>query len=156
LKQEFPELHLVIIGSGDQQAVLLRQAKEADIGDAVHLVGHREDIENGLAGMDCFVLPSLNEGMGRALIEAMAAGLPVIAGRVGGIPSLIQDGQNGLLVPAGDGRAIADALRRILRDPAWAGELGKRAERSIGAGYGIVSMVRAIESLYDEAAVAHV
>lgn len=79
LTQEFPSLHLVIVGSGGQHEALLNRAQHAGIAERVHFLGHREDIDACLAGMDCFVLPSLNEGMGRALIEAMAAGLPVIA-----------------------------------------------------------------------------
>lgn len=155
LKQEYPHLHLVIIGSGNQHDALLRQAEESGISHSVHLVGHREDVELGLAGMDCFVLPSLNEGMGRALIEAMAAGLPVIASRVGGVPALIQDGQNGLLVPAGNSAVLANALRMVLHDPAWAEALGANAMQSIGSSYGVVPMVQAVEHLYQEAAAAH-
>jgi len=156
LRQTYHNLHLIIIGTGDQHDRLLRQAEDAGISHAIHLLGHREDIEVCLAGLDCFVLPSLNEGMGRALIEAMAAGLPVVASRVGGIPSLIEDGKNGLLVPAGDSLALAGALRRLLDDPTWAHELGTRAMCSIGTSYGIPAMVEAIESSYREAAAGHV
>ena len=155
LKQEHPSLHLVILGSGDQHDALLNQAKNAGISQAVHLVGHREDVERALAGMDGFVLPSLNEGMGRALIEAMAAGLPVIASRVGGIPALIEHEKNGLLVPAGDSLALAVALRRILSDPPWARLLGQNAMQSIGTDYSVSAMVRAIESIYRGGAVSH-
>lgn len=153
LKADYPDLHLVIVGSGDQRDALLAQAERAGIRDALHLVGHREKIEACLAGMDYFVLPSLNEGMGRALIEAMAAGLPVIASRVGGIPALIEDGENGLLVPAGDSQALAEALRRMRRHPEWAGQLGSSAARSIGIHYGVEAMVRAVETVYREASV---
>lgn len=155
LKEEHPHLHLVIIGSGEQHHALLNQAKESGVSDRVHLVGHREDVEVGLAGLDCFVLPSLNEGMGRALIESMSAGLPVIASRVGGIPALIEDGKNGLLVPPGQSSALADALGRIFRDAAWARELGAHARTSIGEGYGIQAMIQAIEALYREAVESH-
>jgi glycosyltransferase involved in cell wall biosynthesis len=155
LRQTYHDLHLVIIGSGDQHDALLRQAAQVGISHAIHLLGHREEIEICLAGLDCFVLPSLNEGMGRALIEAMAAGLPVVASRVGGIPSLIEDGKNGLLVPAGDSSAIASALRRILDDPTWSNELGIHAMCSIGTSYGIPAMVEAIESTYREAVAGH-
>lgn len=156
LQHEYPQLHLVIVGSGDQRDALLNRAQERGISHCVHCVGYREDIEVCLVGMDCFVLPSLNEGMGRALIEAMAAGLPVIASRVGGIPALIEDGKNGLLVPPGNGAALAGAIRRVLNDPVWAGELGTRAMQRVGASHGIPAMVRAIESVYREAAVGHV
>ena len=155
LKEEHPHLHLVILGSGGQYDALLHQAGKAGISQSVHLVGHREDVERALAGMDGFVLPSLNEGMGRALVEAMAAGLPVIASRVGGIPALIEDEKNGLLVPAGDSLALAVAVRRILSDPLWARTLGQNAMQSIGTAYGVPAMVRAIESIYRGGAVGH-
>ncbi len=156
LRQAYHNLHLVIIGTGDQRDALVRQAEQAEISHAVHLLGHREDIEICLAGLDCFVLPSRNEGMGRALIEAMAAGLPVVASRVGGIPSLIEDGKNGLLVPAGDSLALAGALRRLLDNPTWSHELGTHAMYSIGTSYGIPAMVEAIEATYREATAGHV
>jgi glycosyltransferase involved in cell wall biosynthesis len=155
LRQTYHNLHLVIIGTGDQHDALLRRAAQVGVSYAIRLLGHREDIEICLAGLDCFVLPSLNEGMGRALIEAMASGLPVVASRVGGIPSLIEDGKNGLLVPAGDSSALASALRRILDDPTWSNELGTHAKYSIGIRYGIPAMVQAIESTYREAAAGH-
>lgn len=154
-KKEFSDLHLVIVGSGDRHDALLAQAENSGMAGSVHLVGHRDDIEVCLAGMDCFVLPSLNEGMGRALIEAMAAGLPVIASNVGGIPALVRDGDNGMLVPAGDSRALADALRRLFCRPERAAQLGAAAARSIGSAYGVEAMVRAIEAVYREACETH-
>ncbi len=155
LQRDFPSLHLVIIGSGDRHDALLQQAESAGLRDAVHLLGHRNDVEACLAGMDLFVLPSLNEGMGRALIEAMAAGLPVIASRVGGIPAVINHERTGLLVPPGDARALAEALRRVLDRPEWASQLGAAASRSVDSRYGSVSMVRAIESIFAEALSVH-
>ena len=151
LKPDFPSLHLVIIGSGDRHDALLHQSELAGLRDAVHLLGHRDDIETCLAGMDLFVLPSLNEGMGRALIEAMAAGLPVIASRVGGIPAVISHERTGLLVPPGDAGALAEALRRLLDRPEWATQLGLAASCSVDSRYGSVSMVHAIESIFAEA-----
>lgn len=155
LKQDFPSLHLVIIGSGDRHAALMQQAELSGLRDAVHLLGHRDDIVACLAGMDLFVLPSLNEGMGRALIEAMAAGLPVIASRVGGIPAVISHERTGLLVPPGDAGALSDALRRLLDRPEWATQLGVAASRSLDSRYGSVSMVHAIESLFTEVLSVH-
>jgi glycosyltransferase involved in cell wall biosynthesis len=101
--------------------------------------------------MDIYVQPSLNEGMGRALIEAMAAGRPVIASRVGGIPAIVQDRKTGLLVPADDPAALACALDDLLRNPDWAGELGAAARAAIGERFGQEAMVRAIESVYEQA-----
>ena len=155
LKQDFPALHLVIVGSGDRHDALVQQAELAGLRDAVHLLGHRDDIEACLAGMDVFVLPSLNEGMGRALIEAMAAGLPVIASRVGGIPAVINHEHTGLLVSPGDAGALAEAIKRFLDRPEWASQLGLAASRSVDSRYGSVSMVCAIESIFAEALRGH-
>jgi len=155
LKQDFPSLHLVIVGSGDRHDALLQQAALAGLGDAVHLLGHRDDIEACLAEMDLFVLPSLNEGMGRALIEAMAAGLPVIASRVGGIPAVISHELTGLLVPPGDAGALETALRRLLERPDWAKQLGVAASESLDSRYGSASMVHTIESIFTEVLSVH-
>lgn len=155
LKDEFPGLHAVIVGSGGQHDALLAQADSLGLRDRIHLVGHREDIERCLAGMDCFAFPSLNEGMGRALIEAMAAGLPVVASRVGGIPAIVRHEENGLLVAAGDSRALSEALRRILGDPQLADRLGRNASRTIGQAFGVQAMVDAVESVYRRALQAH-
>jgi len=155
LKDEFPQAHVVIVGSGGQREALQAQAESVGLHDRVHLVGHRKDIERCLAGMDCFVFPSLNEGMGRALIEAMAAGLPVVASRVGGIPAIVRHEENGLLVPAGDSRALSEALRRLITDPQGAARLGRHASRSIGKEFGVQAMVDAVESVYEGALNAH-
>lgn len=155
LKDEFPHLHVVIVGSGGQHDALLTQADSSGLRDRIHLVGHRDDIERCLAGMDCFVFPSLNEGMGRALIEAMAAGLPVVASRVGGIPAIVRHEENGLLVAAGDSRALSAALRRILTDSQLAERLGRNASCSIGNEFGVKAMVEAVESVYRRAVQAH-
>jgi glycosyltransferase involved in cell wall biosynthesis len=93
--------------------------------------------------------------MGRALIEAMAAGLPVVASRVGGIPAIVRHEENGLLVAAGDSQALSEALRRILADPQLAERLGRNASRSIGNEFGVKAMVEAVESLYQGVSHAH-
>ena len=96
------------------------------------------------------MLPSANEGMGRALVEAMAAGLPVVATKVGGIPALIEHGMNGLLVPSADAYALVEAMKSIIHQPDLARRLGEAAHQSIGARFGVSYMVRAIEALYEE------
>lgn len=145
-----PSLHIVIIGSGDQHDALRQQATQLGLEDSVHLLGHRDDIDVCLAGFDLFVLPSANEGMGRALIEAMAAGLPVVASKVGGIPALIEHGKNGLLVPSADSHALAEAIKSIIHQPDLARRMGEAAHRSIGKRFSASSMVRVIETLYEE------
>lgn len=155
LRRQAPSIRLVIVGSGDQRESLQRQARDLGMEDALHLLGHREDVEDCLAGFDCFVLPSLNEGMGRSLVEAMAAGLPVVASNVGGIPALITDGVDGFLVPPGDSDRLAEAIGRIIRDPGLAKRIGEAAADRIGPTFGAPAMVRAVETVYREAGAAH-
>jgi glycosyltransferase involved in cell wall biosynthesis len=114
----------------------------------VRFLGHRDDIPECLAALDLFVFPSQNEGMGRALIEAMAAALPVVATRVGGIPGIIEQGRTGLLVSPGDSAALAGAMAELLDDRTRARAMGQAARDSIGAEFNAAVMVRAIESVY--------
>jgi len=151
LLTEHPSAHLVIVGSGHLHGDYTKLAARMGISNAVHLLGARQDVPDCLAGMDLFVLPSLNEGMGRALIEAMAAGLPVVASRVGGVPAIVDDRRTGLLVPAGNAEVLASALGELLRKPEWAKELGEAAGRSIGERFGAEAMVRAVEAVYEQA-----
>jgi len=151
LKPLFPRLHLVIAGSGELHDELAALAARRGVRDSVRLLGERTDVPDCLAAMDLFIMPSLNEGMGRALIEAMAAGRPVIATKVGGIPAIIEHQRTGLLVQPEDATALAAAMTELLRRPAWAKELGAAASESIGAKFGVAPMVQAVEAVYDEA-----
>jgi glycosyltransferase involved in cell wall biosynthesis len=149
VKAEHPRLHVVIVGSGNLREELTASAAARGVGDRVHLLGERKDIPECLAAMDVFALPSLNEGMGRALVEAMAAGRPVVATRVGGVLAIVDDGRTGLLVPPGDPEALADALERLLSCPQWAKELGAAASQAISERFGVPAMVRAVEAVYE-------
>ncbi len=151
LKPSFPNLHVVLIGNGGLRAELSVLVQRRGLHDSVHFLGERDDVEVCLAAMDLFVLPSLNEGMGRALVEAMAAGLPVIASRVGGVPALIEHGRTGLLVPPGDPDALAEAIRQVLDRPDWARRMGQAASQRIGRTFEAAAMVRAIEHVYAQA-----
>ncbi len=151
LKLSFPRLHLFIVGSGDLREELTASADRLGIGNSVTLAGERADVPECLAAMDLFVQPSLNEVMGRALVEAMAAGRPVIATRVGGVPTLIEHRRNGLLVPPGYAPALAEAITELLQHPSWAKELGAAASASIGRRFQATEMVQAVEAVYEEA-----
>ncbi len=151
LKGDWPPLHLVIIGGGSLRDDLERLAQTRGISKTVRFLGARTDVLDCLAGMNIYVQPSLNEGMGRALIEAMAAGRPVVASRVGGMPAVVQDRESGLLVPPNDPEALARAIDELLRKPDWARELGVAAQTRIGERFSHDAMVRAIESVYEQA-----
>ncbi|MGH7255618.1 MAG: glycosyltransferase, partial [Nitrospirales bacterium] len=140
------------IGTGPLRKEYEGLASRLGIASAVHFLGARPDVPDCLGAMDVFVLPSRNEGMGRALVEAMAAGRPVVATRVGGVPAVVEDRRSGLLVPPANPDALAAALDELLRRPAWAKELGAAAREAIGARFGHEAMVRAVEAVYDQVA----
>ena len=119
------------------------------IKDNVKFLGWRPDVADVMATFDIFVLPSLNEGMGKVLVEAMAMGKPIIASNVGGIHDLITDGENGLLVSPADHEAIADAILSLYRDPAKTKRLCEKG-KAIAAGYSADAMIQKIDHLYDE------
>ena len=107
LKPHYPKLQCHIVGSGPLEEELLTLADDLGVAASIRFLGFTQDVPACLSAMDLFVLPSINEGMGRALIEAMAAGLPVVATNVGGVPAIVQDKHTGYLVPPGNSDAIA-------------------------------------------------
>jgi glycosyltransferase involved in cell wall biosynthesis len=113
----------------------------------VKFLGWRDDIPAIMPLFDVFVLPSLNEGMGRVLVEAMAAGRPVVASRVGGIPDLVRHGETGLLVTARDDEAIAASISMLLGNPARAERMGA-AGRLRSLEFGVCAMVSKLDALY--------
>ncbi len=132
----FPNLHILFVGDGELRDELAAQAVERGLGDRIHFLGLRQDVPDLLAAGDCFVLPSLWEGLPMALIEAMAAGLPVIATAVSGSSEVIVDGESGLLIPPADVAALEQAMIRLLADPALAAALGQAARQRVDARYG--------------------
>ena len=127
---------------------LERQVQELGVGGLVEFLGHREDVPQVLADTDIFVLPSRTEAFPNVLLEAMATGLPVVASDVGGIPELVEDGRNGLLVPVGDAQALAAAIVRLMAEPQLADALGEAARLAIESRYSFDRMVSAFEALY--------
>ena len=146
-----PRLRLVIAGEGPQKAEIEALADEAGLSDRVRLVGGWSAPSELLPAADIFVLASRNEGMGRALVEAMAFGIPVVGTSVGGVPELLQQGDAGLLVPPGDAAALGAALIRLAEDRSFAAALGGRG-RSRAVAYGAGRMAHRLVSLYKEVA----
>jgi len=145
--RQYPAARFVLVGDGETRAALEAQARRLGVGDRVLFTGYRDDVPSLLAGMDLVVLPSLNEGMGRVLVTAMALGKPIVATRVGGVPELLADGAAGRLVPPGDAAALADAVCALLRDPDQAAALGEAGRRRVGR-YSAQAMVESLAQVY--------
>jgi glycosyltransferase involved in cell wall biosynthesis len=143
-----PDVRFDLIGEGVLRPMLERLAAELEISGSVAFFGHRADVPALLAASDLFAFPSLMESSPNGVIEAMAARLPVVATSVGGIPEMIDDGRNGVLVTAGSDRALADALLRLIARPEEAAAMGDAARRTVETRYSLDRMVSEFEALY--------
>ncbi len=144
-----PEARFLLVGDGEMRPALEAQARELGLGDRLTFAGFRADVPSVMAGMDLVALPSLNEGMGRVLVMAMALGKPIVATRVGGVAELLGDGEAGLLVPARDPPALAEAIGTLLLDPARAAALGEAGRRR-APRYSAQAMLDALAKVYRE------
>jgi glycosyltransferase involved in cell wall biosynthesis len=127
LAQSSPGARLLLIGDGPERERLAALATDLGVSGRVTITGTTRDVAAYLAAADVFAAPSRNEGMGRALVEAMALGLPVVGAAVGGIPAVVPDGVCGRLVPAADAGALAEALVELAEDAALRAKLGAAA-----------------------------
>jgi glycosyltransferase involved in cell wall biosynthesis len=143
-----PGMHLALAGDGPLANELAGRAAASGVGDRIHLLGERSDVPQLLAASDAFVLPSLWEGMPMALLEAMAAGLPVVASRVSGTEEVLDGGESGLLVEPGDAQGLATALGRLATDGTLRARLGASASQRVEARYSVDVQARAHLDLY--------
>jgi glycosyltransferase involved in cell wall biosynthesis len=150
LAREFPRLRMLIAGMGPEEDRLRELVREKGLQETVIMLGFRRNVADVLAAVDVAVFSSDREGSPLAVMESMAAGKPVVATRVGGVPDLVVDGVQGLLVPPRDPRALADAVGRLLRDPGARAELGKRGQERQLRDFDIASTVRRVEGIYEE------
>jgi glycosyltransferase involved in cell wall biosynthesis len=139
-----PEAEFAIVGAGELREELERQAE----GLRVRFTGARDDVPELLASFDVFAFPSRFEGLCLAVIEAQAAGVPVVATPVGGIRETVVDGETGLLVPTGDAAALAAGIRRLLEDRPAAEAMAAEAKRRVRERYSIERMVAETLRLY--------
>lgn len=149
VRKAMPEGILVIVGDGALREELETVARETGVADAVRFLGDRDDIDRLLPGFDVFALPSLTEGYSVALVEACASALPVVATDVGGNGEIIRHGDNGLLVPARDGGALAAALLMLLRDQGLAASMGRAGRKWALAEGSLQAMVARYAALYE-------
>jgi len=144
-----PETSLIMVGKGDMDVELRAEALKKNANGKIKFLGWREDIDEIMPLFDMLVLPSLNEGMGRVLVEAMAAGKPVVASRVGGIPDLVRHEETGYLVPPADEEALAEGIKKLLDDPEKARQMGQRGKEYCHQ-FSLEAMIERLDNLYSE------
>ena len=149
VRERVPAVRLLLVGSGELRPDLEAQARSLGLAEVVTFSGLRADVPEILAALDVFVLPSLWEGMPNAVLEAMAAGLPVVATAVGGTPEAVVDRVTGLLVPPHDPDALARAIERLLGDPSLRREMGRAGRERVGRHFSIDQTVRRTQALYE-------
>ena len=148
VSRELPDARFLIVGDGLSKFHLQERAASLGLADRVLFTGFRTDVPQLLSEASLSVLPSLSEGLSNTLLESMAAGVPVVATRVGGNPEIVEDGVSGLLVPPRDSAALADAMSRILRDPVLASAVQEAGRRRIGELFSMQASIRQVERLY--------
>jgi len=145
-----PSIRLLIVGDGPLRKHLETATRQLMLDHAVVFTGIRQDVFSLLQTSDILVLPSQDrEGLGVALIEAMAVGLPVIGTDLGGIPEVIEDGENGFLVSPGSSEQLAEALKKLVNDQALRTVMGHRGRQMYEEKFALSRMIRQIETLYD-------
>jgi glycosyltransferase involved in cell wall biosynthesis len=139
---------MALVGEGDQRGYLESLVRELGIVDFVSFLGVRNDVPELFAAADSVLMPSLNEGFPRTAIEAMAAGKPVIATRVGGTPEAIVDGTTGLLVPPKDAEALSGAIVRLVNDAELQAKLGKAGRERAEKNYSVDKYISRLDEMY--------
>jgi glycosyltransferase involved in cell wall biosynthesis len=144
-----PHAHLVLVGEGALQYQLEEQAKSLGLARQVHFLGLRTDIPDVLGATDVFVLSSDYEGNPLSVMEAMAAGLPIVSTAAGGVPELFEYGKEGFLVQPGDFQGLSDSMAALLRNREARQSLGMAAARRARKNYDVSTMVQAYEEVYE-------
>lgn len=154
VRETEPDAQLVLVGDGPEREGLAERAATHGVRDSVHLLGRRDDVPRLLALFDVFVFPSHYEGLPGALLEAMAAGLPIVCTPVDGNAELVTHGDHGIHVPVRDPPALADAVTALLADRDRAARLGARASDRAQTSFTLDRMVTEFADLYDSVAPA--
>lgn len=143
-----PQARLALIGSGEDEAKLKQLAAELSIASRVHFLGWRSDVPRILPACDVYVQPSLSEGLPMSILEAAAAGLPIVATNVGGIPEVLTNGENAILIAPCDELALSEAISPLLSNAAQASGLGARLRQHVNEHYSAQAMAAAYTDLY--------
>ena len=144
-----PDSVFLIVGDGANRSQLESKARALGLGSRMVFAGFRTDVPDLLPEASIVVLPSLSEGLSNSLLEAMGAGIPVIAAKVGGNPEIVEDGVTGILVPAKDSSALASAMCTLLDDPELARQMGAAGMRRVAERFGVDRAVDEVEQLYE-------
>jgi glycosyltransferase involved in cell wall biosynthesis len=146
-----PEAGLVLLGQGPEEEKIRAEAERLGISDRVHFLGHRADAHSLMAGLDVYVQPSIEEGFGLAVIEAMAMRRPVVVSAVGGMLQTVEPDRTGLRVEPADPSALAAAILALVEDPPRAATLGRNASERVRARYSLQRMLAAYDDVYSGA-----
>ena len=149
LRAQFPEVRLEIAGVGPDQERLEQEVRSLGLTRHVTFLGWQANVESLLARWDVLVMPSIQEAFGIAVLEAMAAGLPVVATSVGGLRELVEDGRTGWLVPAGDPAAIAERVGMLFASPGLRCAMGTAGQDRARQHFSMDRMVQEIAKIYD-------
>jgi glycosyltransferase involved in cell wall biosynthesis len=144
----FPTCRFLIVGDGPLREELAIQAERLGLSQRVHFLGFRGDARALIELLDVLVVSSLSEGAPLVVLEGMSAGVPVIASAVGGIPEQIRPAVEGLLVPPGDARSLAEACIRLLQHPDWGRRMGEAGRQRAASQFSHAAMVERIEDVY--------
>lgn len=143
-------VEFLVAGAGPEEYQLRRLADDLGVTEFITFVPNVFDLSTSLTAMDIYCLPSLKQGLGTIMLEAMARAKPVIASRVGGVYGVIADGETGLLVPPSDSEALASKIVELLRDPERARAIGQAARRRVAAEYPVSRMIEQMVGVYRE------
>jgi glycosyltransferase involved in cell wall biosynthesis len=147
-----PKITLLVVGDGPERLDLVDYAEKVTIQDRIRFLGHRDDVPRLMAAMDVLVQPSEFEGMPNSVMEAMNAGLPVVASDIPGNNELVIDNETGFLVPVGDTKALASRVNRLFDEPALRATLGQAGQRRVREMFSVEKMVEGHVKLYRELA----
>lgn len=148
VSEKYPNVRLLICGDGELRDDVEKFISEDKLEQKIHLAGFRTDIPNIMKTIDVLLTPSLWEGFGIVLIEAMASGKPCVATKTSSIPEIVEDGVNGLLVPPKDSQSIAESLIKLISDPQLIRQMGRAGIKTVNEKFTIDKMIKEYEKLF--------
>lgn len=154
LRHRSEPVQLVLVGDGPEKHTLSERARALGMQGRVHFSGFQEDVSSAIHALDVYVQPSLEEGLGTSILDALQATRPVVASRVGGIPEVIRENETGRLVPSGHPPALAKAIDALLDDPQAAQKLAEKGKQRVSEQYSTEALLTGNLELYDRLASA--